>query len=242
MMEQFVQKIIHGQKYFLRLILSVVLMLLATQMVAAPAQATGVYEMPIVSAGDRTWVLDEAEVLSRITEGNISNALEKLANETGNEVRLVTIHRLDYEETAQSFTNQLFEKWFPTPEAQANQTLLVLDTLTNSSGIRTGDQVKSILSDDIAKSVASETVLVPLQEGYKYNQAFSDASDRLVAVLSGNADPGAPQLAENIQVESTFKKAEETDQGSSTIWVVGLLIAATVIPMATYYFYQAMGS
>ncbi|MHC5729121.1 MAG: photosystem II repair protein Psb32, partial [Nostoc sp.] len=34
------------------------------------------------------------------------------------------------------------------------------------------------------------------------------------------------------------KKAEETNQGNATAWVVGLLIAATVIPMATYYIYQ----
>jgi uncharacterized protein len=41
-----------------------------------------------------------------------------------------------------------------------------------------------------------------------------------------------------VQVEGTYKKAEETNQGNATAWVVGLLIAATVIPMATYYIYQ----
>lgn len=43
-----------------------------------------------------------------------------------------------------------------------------------------------------------------------------------------------------MQVEGTFKTAEETnkDKGNATAWVVGLLIAATVIPMATYYLYQ----
>ncbi len=195
------------------------------------------------SPSDRTRVLDEAEVLSRATEGKISNALNNLAKDTGNEVRFVTIRRLDYGETIDSFTDGLFEKWFPTPDDQANQTLLVMDTLTNNTAIRTGDKVKSILADEIADSVASETVLVPLRNGEaKYNQAFSDASDRLVAVLSGKPDPGAPQIADNIQIEGTFKKAEETDQGNATIWVVGLLIAATVIPMATYFWYQAMGS
>jgi len=216
-------------------------MVLVTQLIALPAYATGVYQLPQISAGDRTWVLDEADVFSRLSKGKISGALEKLAKDTGNEVRVVTIHRLDYGETAESFTNKLFEKWFPTPEAQAHQTLLVIDTLTNTTGIRTGDAVKSLMPDEIANSVASETVLVPLRQGNKYNQAFGDASDRLVAVLSGQADPGPPIVQDNVQVESTFKSAEETDTKSSSILVIVLLIAATAIPMATYFFYQNQG-
>lgn len=242
-MQQLFHTINRWQKYYTRLILSVAALLLFTALVAAPASATGVYQMPSLAAGDRTRVLDEAEVLSRTTEGKISNALNNLAQDTGNEVIFVTIRRLDYGETIDSFTDGLFQKWFPTAEAQANQTLLVMDTLTSNTAIRTGDKVKSILADEIADSVASETVLVPLRNGAaKYNQAFADASDRLVAILSGQPDPGAPQIVDNIQVEGTFTKAEETDQGNATIWVVGLLIAATVIPMATYFWYQSMGS
>ena len=232
----------HWRKTLQSLILPLISILAATFLAATPAFATGVYEIPNLAAGDRTWILDKAEVLSRITEGQISGALEKLAQQTGNEVRMVTIRHLDYGETAQSFTDALFEKWFPTPEAQANQTLLALDSVTNTAGIRTGDRVKSILPDQIAQSVALETVLVPLQAGDKYNEALSDASDRLVAVLSGQPDPGPPQVENNIQVGRTYKTAEETDRGSSTVWVIGLLIAATIIPMATYYWYQSMGS
>lgn len=236
-MTRLLNQIFIWRKYLQRLILLVTSMILATGLAASPASATGVYQMPNLSAGDRTWIIDQAEVLSRLNEGNISSALENLANLTGNEVRIVTIRRLDYGETPESFTKQLFEKWFPTKEAQANQTLLAIDTVTDGTAIRTGDKVKSLMPDDIAKSIASETVLAPLRSGEKYNQAFLDASDRLVAVLSGKPDPGPPQIAATVNTESTFKKAEETDTGNATIWVIGLLIAATVIPMLTYYLY-----
>lgn len=212
-------------------------MILSTLLMASPASATGVYQMPNLAAGDRTWVIDQAEVLSLVNEGKISSKLEDLAKQTGKEVRMVTIRRLDYGETPASFIQALFEKWFPTSEAQANQTLLMIDTLTNGTAIVSGDQVKSLMTDKIAQSVANETVLVPLREGEKYNQAFLDASDRLVTVLSGQPDPGPPQVAETVPVEGTFKSAEETNSGNATIWVVGLLIAATIIPMATYYLY-----
>lgn len=235
-MKQFLNQVLNWRKHLQRLMLPVALIILATQMVAFPANATGVYQLPNLSAGDHTWVIDQAEVLSRINEGNISKAFDNLAKQTGNEVRFVTIRRLDYGETAESFTNKLFERWFPTEEAQANQTLLVLDTLSSGTGIRIGDKAKSLLTDDIARSVVSETLLLPLKEGDKYNQAFLGTSDRLVAVLSGEPDPGPPQIAE-AKVESTFKNAEETDTNNATIWVVGFLAAATIIPMLTYYLY-----
>lgn len=224
-------------KHIQHLVLPLALMTLVTQLVVAPASATGVYQMPNLSAGNRTWVIDQGDVLSRLNESKINSAFEDLAKQTGNEVRIATIRRLDYGETAESFTNKLFEKWFPTPETQANQTLLVIDTLSSGTAIRTGDKVKSLLPNDIAQSIISETILVPLRQGDKYNQAFLGASDRLVAVLSGKPDPGPPQIIEAANIEGTFKKAEETNAGNATIWVIGLLLAATIIPMATYYLY-----
>ncbi|MBW4487359.1 MAG: TPM domain-containing protein [Trichocoleus desertorum ATA4-8-CV12] len=225
-----------------RLVLSLVLMTLAVQLVALPAIATGIYEMP--SSPPDALLLDQADVVSRLNEGKITKELEDLSKQTGNEVRLVIIRRLDYDENPGGFTNKLFEKWFPTPEVQANQTLLVLDKVTNQSAIRTGDQVKTVMSDAIAESVAQETLLVPLVQGDNYNQAFLDTSDRLVAVLSGRPDPGPPQVVDNVRTEGTFATAEQTEQerGSAMVWVIGLLVAATVIPMATYYFYLYLQS
>ncbi|MGJ3251692.1 MAG: photosystem II repair protein Psb32 [Elainellaceae cyanobacterium] len=211
------------------------------QLWVAPAYATGVYDLPSVSAGESTWVIDEADILSRISKGKISQAFKSLSDETGREVRFVTIHRLDYGETAESLVNKLFETWFPTEDAQANQVVLLLDNVTNNAAIRAGDEVKDVLSDDISESVAQETLMVPLRNGNKYNQALLDAGDRLVAVLSGQPDPGPPVVADTVQAESTFASAEETDTNNATVLVIGFLVAATIIPMATYYAYKLLG-
>ena len=235
-MKQLLNPIFSLKKYIAPLIVVLLMLVLGSSVFATPVLATGVYQIPNLTAN--SWVLDQGEIISRISEGKISNAFEDLAKKTGNEVRFVTIRRLDYGETPESFTQALFEKWFPTPAEQANQILLVLDTVTNGTAILTGESVKSLLTDAIAESVVTETLAIPLRDGNKYNQAFIDASDRLVTVLSGEPDPGPPQVMETVQVESTFTKAEDTDQGNATAWVVGLLIAATIIPMATYFVYQ----
>ncbi|MGB7713260.1 MAG: TPM domain-containing protein [Microcoleus sp.] len=232
------KQLFNWRKYLLSWAGTIAIALIASQMAVLPALATGVYEMPMLSAGDRTWVWDKGDVLSRSSESTISSVLDNLEKQTGKEVRFVTIHRLDYGETTATFTKQLFEQWFPATEDQTNQILLVLDTVTNSATIRTGEGVKSLLTDEIAQSVAGETLQVPLREGNKYNEAFTAASDRLATVLSGQPDPGAPEVVDNTQVEGTFKKAEETDQGNATVIVVVLLVLATVIPMVTYFWYQ----
>ena len=226
------------RKYIQPLAATIAIALIASQMAVWPALATGVYEMPVLSAGDRTCVWDKGDVLSRSSESTINSVLDNVETQTGKQVRFVTIHRLDYGETTATFTKQLFEQWFPATEDQTNQILLVLDTVTNSAAIRTGEGVKSLLTDEIAQSVAGETVQVPLREGNKYNEALTAASSRLATVLSGQPDPGAPEVVDNTQVEGTFKKAEETDQGNATVIVVVLLVLATVIPMVTYFWYQ----
>ena len=220
----------------------VAIALVINLIVVAPANATGVYDMPISPSMDN-WVLDDANQITRLNESNLNKKLKQLAATTGQEVRYVTIHRLDYGETAQSFTEQLFSRWFPTPEAGANQAIIVLDDVTNNIGIKAGEDTAALLSTEIAESITQETMKAPLLKNNSYNRAFDDATVRLAAVLAGDPDPGPPLIEEEINVEGTFATAEETEENrtSSTWIVVILLILATVIPMATYYWYQSIG-
>jgi uncharacterized protein len=226
--------------FFQRLSLLCVAALMAWQIWVLPATATALYEIPTISAGVPTWSIDKAGVLSVSTKAKINGAMEKLAADTGKEVRFLTIHRFDYGDNAQTFTAKIFQKWFPTVEAQKNQMLIVLDDLTNTTGIMTGAGVKEVLSDQVATSIANETMLVPLRTGNKYNQSFSDAVDRVSAVITGQPDPGPPVIKEEAVAGSTYLTAEETEANrfSFTTIVIVLLIAATVLPMATWWWYQ----
>ena len=220
---------------------STVILVIALCCLAAPAIATGLYDLPNFDAQD-VWVVDTADAISSANQSKLSKTFKELADETGQEVRMVAIRRLDYGETVDSLAEEIFKDWYPTPQAQANQTLLVLDTLTNNVAIRTGDSAKGLIDEDLAKSIVDETVGYNIRKGNKYNQAFLETGDRLVAVLSGLEDPGPPIMEDEIQIEGTFTKAEDTDRGSATVWVIGFLIVATIIPMATYYWYVGLGN
>lgn len=209
---------------------------------AAPVHATGMYDMPINASSD-SWVLDDAQRITRLNESNLNKDLQKLSDQTGQDVRYVTIHRLDYGETAQSFSEQLFARWFPTPAVGANQTIVVVDDVTNTIGLASGEDTSAFLNAEIADSIIQETMKAPLLKNNSYDRAFGDATTRLAAVLAGDADPGPPIIEETINVEGTFATAEETEENRaiSTWVVVVLLILATVIPMATYYWYLSVG-
>lgn len=202
-----------------------------------PAIATGVYNMPPVDSN--THVYDEAKLFSRLTKGQLEKKLTAIATNpatNGTNVNYVTFRRLDYGETIETFTEKLFSTWFPTEEIQKNQILIALDAVTSSSAIRVGSAVPEALTPEITTSVAQESLLTPIRDG-NYNEAFLSTSDRLGTVLAGNPDPGAPTVASEVAVESTFTSAEDTDQGSATIIVVVLLVLATAIPMITYFAY-----
>lgn len=199
------------------------------------ALATGPYDLPVISAGEDVWVYDDAETISRTSEGQLSNTFKDLAQDTGNEIRMVVINRIDYGYTIDSLAQEIFAKWYPTPEEQKNQVLLVLDTLTNRTAIAAGPGVNDLLTEEISNSILKETMIEPLRN-LQYNQALFDAGDRLVAVLSGLEDPGPPAVKE-LNIEGTFTTAEDTDDRSATIWTIVLLLLATVIPMVTYFWY-----
>jgi uncharacterized protein len=217
-----------------------VVALMAWQIWLLPAAATALYEIPTIAPGVPTWSIDKAGVLSVATKAKINSTMEKLAADTGKEIRFLTIHRFDYGDNAQTFTTKIFQKWFPTEDAQKNQMLILLDDLTNTTGVVTGAGVKEVMSDTIATSITTETMLVPLRTGNKYNQSFSDAVDRVAAVITGQPDPGPPVIKEEAVAGSTYLTAEETDANrfSFTTIVIVLLIAATVLPMLTWWWYQ----
>jgi uncharacterized protein len=223
-----------------KLCLLCIVALMAWQIYLLPAAATALYEIPTISPGVPTWSIDKAGVLSVATKAKINGAMEKLATDSGKEVRFVTIHRFDYGDNAQTFAAKIFQKWFPSEADQKNQVLILLDDLTNTTGIVTGAGVKEVMSDAIATSIANETMLVPLRTGNKYNQSFADAVDRISTVMTGQPDPGPPVIKEEAVTGSTYLTAEETDANrfSFTTIVIVLLIAATVLPMATWWWYQ----
>ena len=227
---------------FCRLCFGAIALLISFNLVTGTAWALQVSDIPdlaeIKTLTEQTWVIDDSEVLSNLTKGAIVSKAEKLAELTGLEIHVVAIRRIDLGQPASEFAAELFDKWFPTAAERANQILLFITTDDHRTAIQTGAKVKEVLSDDIANSIADETMLYPARKS-NYNQSVNEGIARLEAILKGNPDPGAPLLAVEETETSNYATREETEASSSNVVVIILLILATLLPMATYYWLQS---
>ncbi len=217
-------------------LLAATLVAALVQLLALPVQALGLEDVPEFLSGGRNWVMDISGVLSRDTEGRLNRLLDDLERATGQAVRVVTARRLDYGETPDSLVSELFTQWFEKPTDQAHQTVLLLDTRSRGAAIQAGEDVQPLLPTDLIESITEETMGSQLRQG-NLNQALLDGVSRLSTVLSGQADPGPPQMAQLPQAESssTFPKASQGEAAQLVVW---LLAASVIIPMATYFAYK----
>lgn len=219
------------------LVAIVLALLIGFPLFSGPVEATVVEDIPNLAASRSTWIQDQADILSLVTEGSINKTFRQVAQKTGIEVKVVTLRGLNYGQTPTGFAQDLQTAWFATTGGQDNQVLLVFDLKTNGSAILVGDQAQPKLAQDIAQSIATDSLLIPIRKG-NYNEAFVGMSNRLAAVLRGQPDPGPPtEEAANLP-ESNFPTAEETNDFGSSILVIILLIVATAVPMVTYFYYQ----
>lgn len=227
---------------FSQLCFGAIALLISFNLLTGNALALQVSDIPdlaeIKTLTEQTWVIDDSDVLSASTKSTIISKTEKLAELTGIEVHVVAIRRIDLGQPASEFTAELFDKWFPSEAEKANQVLLFMATEDHRTAIQTGSKVKEVLSDNIANSIADETMLYPARKA-NYNQSVNEGLARLEAVLRGNPDPGAPLLAVEETETSNYATREETEASSSNVVVIILLVLATLLPMATYYWLQS---
>ncbi|MFN5855820.1 MAG: photosystem II repair protein Psb32 [Pseudanabaenaceae cyanobacterium] len=210
---------------------------------ATPAFAIAVSDIPelaeVQQLAGQTWVLDDAEVLNTLTETNLKKQIATLADTTQNQVHVVTVRRIDFGQPIEEFTQELFIKWFPNTALAANQLLVVVATEDHRTALYGGAKVGETLTDALSQSIANTNMLLPARKG-NFNQAVTDGVERITAILSGAPDPGEPVVVQESGTTSNYATAEETKKngGISIGWVIGLLTAATVIPMVTYYWFQ----
>jgi len=217
-----------------QLVMSGVVLLLVLQVFVGNSIAAEVADMPDLVSGETSWVTDLAKVISSSTENAVNDKLQKLEAATGKQVHFVTVQRLDFAKPASEFATELFDRWFPTDADKANQALILIATEDYRTAIATGKNIQALVSDPVATSIATETVLFPAQKA-NFNQAVIDGTERLATILAGEPDPGPPVAEVDFAPVKNFKTAAETDTGSSTILVIVLLLLATAIPMVTYY-------
>jgi len=200
---------------------------------APAAWATGVAEFP--GQAPTSHVIDSADLLSRSANTELDRRLESFGGPEL-EARLVTLRRLDYGLSLDALGQGLLERW--ATAGSPDQLLLLIESQNNSAAVVASQGLRERLSPELLSSTAISTMGLPLREGARYRQASLDALDRLGAVLNGQADPGPPQLQERLPIETNIPTREETASSNALLWVVGLLVVGTLVPMITWWVFS----
>ncbi|MFQ3680036.1 MAG: TPM domain-containing protein [Pseudanabaenaceae cyanobacterium] len=186
----------------------------------------------LADIGAQVWVVDLADALSTATETELDRTLSALATETGKEVRLLVVQRIDFGQSASAFATEVFENWFPTAAEQRVRLLLLLATEDYRTALVAGENLQTVLPSETQTSIAQETVL-PLVQEAQFNRAALEGIARLGTILRGQPDPGPPVVVEAPEVDRTPPKPE--NPLNTGLIVLAVLVVATVVPMVTYY-------
>lgn len=204
----------------------------------APAQALSAATLPDQPPANH--VLDEASLLSRAASVEVSRALDALSSD-GLQASWISVPRLDYDVSLSQFGADLLKRWQGDAGAGAptEQLLFLVDAQTSGTAIVATPALQERLSPQLLVSTARTTMAQPLREGGRYRQGSLAAIDRLQTVLSGEEDPGPPQVASAAAVSPvSVPSREETLSSNAFTWVVVLLVVGTVVPMLTWWVFS----
>jgi uncharacterized protein len=209
-------------------------LLLAALALPAAAWATGVADFP--PQPPVSHVLDQADLLSRAADTELDRRLQEFGGDHV-DARLLTLRRLDYGLSLDALGEQLVERW-SAGEPDRSLLLLLIESQNNSAAVVASSDLDGQLPSELLSSTAISTMGLPLREGARYRQASVDALDRLAVVLNGGEDPGPPQLAERMPIETNIPTREETQSSNAFLWVVVLLVVGTLVPMITWWVFS----
>merc|ERR1719379_1322468 len=176
-----------------------------------------------------SYYIDDASVLSRTTRDEINGRLSDLETNYGYKLVLVTTRKLEFDPDGFAFSEKIFNKWHKSDGGNKSG-LLLLVTADKDGALVGGNSLLTALGDDLIDSVIGDNIPYYTEEE-KSNEAALSSVNRIVTVLNGKNDPGAPQRTSGSRTR-TYKTREETDRVkpvTGTI-VLTLLVIAFVVP------------
>jgi uncharacterized protein len=198
------------------------------------ALAVAPVDFPSVRPSDP--VLDGAEVLSRSSRTELNARLQEL-DQQRLDARLITVRRLDYGLTLNSFGEQLLERWSG-PAGEAPLLLMLIEAQNKQATVVADSALSSRLPAELLRSTGRTTMSQPLRDGDRYRQASLDGIERLDVVLNGGEDPGPPVEVERTTLPTNIPTKEETEESNAFTWVIVLLVVGTIVPMATWWVFS----
>ena len=132
-------------------------------------------------------VVDEADLLSKVSERHISDQLEMLENQTGAQVAVATVLSLDGY-TIEEYANRLARHWALGQADKDNGALLLVAPNERKVRIEVGYGLEGELTDAMSARIIHEQILPEFRKG-RFHTGITSGTDAMITVLKGNSLP-----------------------------------------------------
>ncbi|MDO8728966.1 MAG: TPM domain-containing protein [bacterium] len=140
------------------------------------------------------FVNDFASILRPETVSSLNQKLEQFSKETGNEISVVTISKLE-DETIETYAETLFQEWGIGKEKEDNGLLLLISLVDREMRIEVGYGLEPLVTDIDSGRIIRE-ILTPAFQSGDYDLGISKAVDTIIGLIGGeemapNRDSGS---------------------------------------------------
>ncbi len=112
----------------------------------------------------KNWVTDRANLLSAEQENRLNLLLSQLERETGVEMAVVTVRRVQGT-TPKQFATELFNRWGIGKKGADNGVLLLISLGDRRIEVETGYSLEAILPDSVVGAILDEQVIPRFRNG-----------------------------------------------------------------------------
>lgn len=179
---------------------------------ALPARAESPNDIPNPRVTKRSWVADNANVLSDATERKINDLLTPLYRKTGAEIAVVTVNSLDGM-PIEDFSIDLFKRWKIGKKGKDNGMLILAAIKDRRMRIEVDYGWESQITDAQAKEITS-TIIKPAFKRGDYNGGLYEGT----YAVARRIDPSLParssgSVAPNPSSKGSGKKSSNSPFG-----------------------------
>ncbi|MDP3763268.1 MAG: TPM domain-containing protein [bacterium] len=142
------------------------------------------YTSPGKSSG---FVNDFAEILKPETVSSLNRKLEQFSKDTGNEIVVVTILKLE-DETIETYAEKLFQEWGIGKEKKDNGLLLLVSIEDRAVRIEVGYGLEPLVTDIGSGRIIRE-ILTPAFQAEDFDGGIMRALDTIIKLIGGEEMP-----------------------------------------------------
>ncbi|MHC5307324.1 TPM domain-containing protein [Bartonella sp. LJL80] len=184
-------------------------------------------------------IVDRANLLDDQTKLRLTEKLEALERQTGDQVVIATVSSLGGY-NIEDFANTLFRQWALGQKKMDNGVLLLVAPNERRVRIEVGYGLEGDLTDAVSAVIINSVILPNFRDG-DYQLGIVEATDAITDILEGNRADFEARVREKQAIEVDKRQQDERRESISNIIIIVLFFIFVGLPVLASIFGKKVG-